>query len=75
MKVKIRFINVINARRDRQETHFFCGLVSIRQKTNFTQRNYRSHALNSELQIGKTRLVLVDHICNPSYSGGRDQED
>jgi hypothetical protein len=20
-------------------------------------------------------LVLVDHTCNPSYSGGRDQED
>jgi hypothetical protein len=23
----------------------------------------------------KERLALVAHVCNPSYSGGRDQED
>jgi hypothetical protein len=39
----------------------------------------RALPLESHLQQGdkhvKEILVLVAHACNPSYSGGRDQED
>jgi hypothetical protein len=35
---------------------------------------YLSRRKNKFLN-GKVNLALVAHICNPSYSGGRDQED
>jgi hypothetical protein len=38
-----------------------------KSKSNFKKSKYKKKSKYSQL--------LVAHVCNPSYSGGRDQED
>jgi hypothetical protein len=41
------------------------------------EENFFIYYINALLSLLKIRLfqALVAHTCNPSYSGGRDQED
>jgi hypothetical protein len=74
-----RVIFVLQGTSDHVHRHFFCskwGMVlwafsgeSLAYRIVFQEQ--RPHTS----QVWRPSWVLVAHTCNPSYSGGRDQED
>jgi hypothetical protein len=44
------------------------------EKSTYRNQMYHNYLLNIILRIYYLCQALVAHACNPSYSGGRDQE-